>query len=312
MNLGGKYLMNDLTKITGTFLDEITYDIPSQNWGVEEWKKDFDAMQKIGIDTVIIIRCGLGDRMAYPSKIIKREGNDDVAKIFLDETEKRGMKLFFGLYDSNNFWLRGNWKKEVEINYNIINEILERYGHYKSFYGWYIPQEVGKNDLNIIDIFTNIGKKCKELTPDKSILISPYYYGKRGIGIGENFLTLEEHIKHWNIIFKNISNIVDICAFQDGTLHPTELREWTKATRELCDKYNIKFWSNLETFARDMPIKFPPIDFRELKEKLLAVQGLVEKIITFEFSHFLSPNSIYPSAGNLYKRYIEFINKFNF
>ena len=30
-------------KITGTFLDEITHDIPSANWGPEEWAADFDA-----------------------------------------------------------------------------------------------------------------------------------------------------------------------------------------------------------------------------------------------------------------------------
>lgn len=26
-------------RITGTFLDEITHDIPSQNWGQEEWAR---------------------------------------------------------------------------------------------------------------------------------------------------------------------------------------------------------------------------------------------------------------------------------
>jgi len=301
-------MKNIEVKITGTFLDEITCDIPSQNWGEEEWSKDFDAMQKIGIDTVIIIRCGLRDRMVYPSKIIKREGNDDIARIFLKETEKRGMKLFWGLYDSGYYWLNGNWKKEVEINYKIIDEVLELYGNYKSFFGWYMAQEVGKNELNIIDIYNHIGKKCKDITPDKPILISPYYYSKKVTG-NDNFLTLDEHIKNWDIIFKNISGIVDICAFQDGTVYPiTELRKWTEATRELCDKYNIKCWSNLETFSRDMPIKFPPIDIRELKEKMFAVQGLVEKIITFEFSHFLSPNSIYLSARNLYKQYLNFLN----
>ena len=26
--------------ITGTFLDEITHDIPSQNWGYEDWRRE--------------------------------------------------------------------------------------------------------------------------------------------------------------------------------------------------------------------------------------------------------------------------------
>ena len=45
-------------KITGTFLDEISHDIPHQNWGYKEWDQDFAYMKSIGIDTVIANRCG--------------------------------------------------------------------------------------------------------------------------------------------------------------------------------------------------------------------------------------------------------------
>ena len=30
-------------QITGTFLDEISHDIPHQNWGRAEWDRDFAA-----------------------------------------------------------------------------------------------------------------------------------------------------------------------------------------------------------------------------------------------------------------------------
>ena len=52
-------------RITGTFLDEITHDIPSQNWGPDEWAADFDVMGRIGIDTVILIRAGYRDRAVF-------------------------------------------------------------------------------------------------------------------------------------------------------------------------------------------------------------------------------------------------------
>ena len=44
-------------RITGTFLDEISHDIPHQNWGEKEWDQDFAYMKSIGIDTVIDNRC---------------------------------------------------------------------------------------------------------------------------------------------------------------------------------------------------------------------------------------------------------------
>ena len=33
--------------------DEITHDIPSQNWGREDWRKEFELYKRIGIDTVV-------------------------------------------------------------------------------------------------------------------------------------------------------------------------------------------------------------------------------------------------------------------
>ena len=54
-------------KITGTFLDEISHDIPHQNWGEKEWDRDFGTMKRIGIDTVIMIRCGHKRFITYPS-----------------------------------------------------------------------------------------------------------------------------------------------------------------------------------------------------------------------------------------------------
>ena len=53
--------------ITGTFLDEISHDIPHQNWGAAEWEKDFLYMKAAGIDTVILIRCGYRKFISYPS-----------------------------------------------------------------------------------------------------------------------------------------------------------------------------------------------------------------------------------------------------
>ena len=39
------------------------------------------------------------------------------------------------------------------------------------------------------------------------------------------------------------------------------------------------------------------------------VRSIAEKIITFEFSHFLSPQSIYPSARNLNRLYRDYYKK---
>ena len=57
--------------ITATFIDEITYDIPSSNWSEKQWKDDIDNMQSVGIDTLVIMRGVFYDKCIYPSKILQ-------------------------------------------------------------------------------------------------------------------------------------------------------------------------------------------------------------------------------------------------
>jgi hypothetical protein len=55
-----------------------------------------------------------------------------------------------------------------------------------------------------------------------------------------------------------------------------------------------------------MPIKFLPIRWEKLLLKLSAAEAAgLDKVITFEFSHFLSPQSCYHQAHGLFSRYIE-------
>ena len=68
-------------------------------------------------------------------------------------------------------------------------------------------------------------------------------------------------------------------------------------------KYHVQYWSNLETFDRDMPWSFPPIEWAKFRFKLELAQKYVSKIISFEVPHFMSPDSLYPSAGHLYNKY---------
>ena len=150
--------------VRATFLDEVSWDIPHQNWGVREWDADFRAMKNMGINTVVLIRAGLGRWIAAP---------------------------FECLLESE------------EVYYPPVDLV-------------------------------------------------------------EMFLTL-------------------------------------------ADKYGMECWTNIESFDRDMPIRFLPIKWEKLLLKLDAARRAgMQNVITFEFSHFMSPNSAYPQAGHLYDRYCDY------
>ena len=120
-------------------------------------------------------------------------------------------------------------------------------------------------------------------------------------------VSVQEHEKEWSEIFSGICDVVDACAFQDGHIDYDELDAFFEVNKKMADKYGMKCWTNAESFDRDMPIRFLPIKFDKLRMKLeAAARAGYDKAITFEFSHFMSPQSAYPQAGHLYDRYKEY------
>jgi hypothetical protein len=303
-------------KIKATFLDEISHDIPHQNWGEAEWDADFAYMKDVGIEMVVLIRSGYKRWQTFPSEVLTETEKCytppiDLVQLFLNLSEKYNMQFYFGLYDSGRywtdteFWTNGNYEREVAVNMELIKEVWTKYGHYKSFSGWYLSQECSRNNGKIIEMFARLGKFCKSVSEGLPVLISPYIDGKKNISqytsetVRSEAVTLKNHENEWDTIFAGIQGAVDIVAFQDGHVGYDELVEFLKVNKRLCDK-----------FDRDMPIKFLPIKWEKLKLKLeMAAEAGIENAITFEFSHFMSPQSAYQQAGHLYNRYREYLQQ---
>ena len=308
-------------RLTATFLDEISDDIPHQNWGVEEWDRDFAAMKETGIDTVVMIRCGARKFIAYPSKILMEEGCHeppvDLVDMFLTLAEKYGMRYFFGTYTRRK---NGeNTAEEIERSWDqerrLIDEAWERYGHRKAFAGWYLAKEILYREPAVIAEFRRYGEHCKKISGNLPILISPAMWGRKAWDPNDpnaRDLNFRAHEQMWDEIMSEIAGLVDIIAFQDGHVTYEELPEALRINKRLADKYGIELWTNTESFDRDMPIRFLPIKWEKMRLKLLAAeQAGIKHAMTFEFSHFMSPNSCYLAAGNLRRRYLEWLDSRN-
>lgn len=304
-------------RITGTFLDEISHDIPHQNWGVKEWDADFQNMKAIGIDTVIMIRSGYRKFITWPSKYLLSRGcympGMDLLELFLTLADKYGMKFYFGLYDSGIYWDTGDMSYELESNKYVIEEVWKAYGHHPSFQGWYISTEISRDTKGCIPTFHEMGRMCKDVSGGLPTFISPWIDGKKAV-MGTNLkekkgISVRKHEEEWDEIFDGIHDVVDACAFQDGHIDYDELDMFFSVNKKLADKYGMQCWTNAESFDRDMPINFLPIKFDKLRMKLEAAARCgYDKAITFEFSHFMSPQSAYLQAGHLYDRYKEYFD----
>lgn len=294
-----------MKKITGSFLDGIACDIPSNNWTRKCWKTQFENMRELGMDTMIPIRLGWGDSAMYKSDVMKTTlfDADDLLEFFLAESDRLGFKMYIGLYDTYNYWLSNDWENEVAVNCKVIEEVWERYGHHKSFYGWYMCHE-GDMKFHQEKIWKPLILKAKSYDSTKKILISPRYAGTKWKDIRMN---PELHGRHFRYIFEAMCGLIDHAAFMDGHVNFNELEGYMSVTAEVCREFNIEYWSNLETFDRDMPWRFPPIEWAKMRCKLDLAEKYASKIITFEAPHFLSPYSMFPSAHGLYRLYCDYI-----
>ena len=296
--------------VTGTFLDEISHDIPHQNWGEKEWDRDFAAMKAAGIDTVILIRCGHKRFITFPSKYLMENEQCyclplDLVELFLTLADKYDMAFYFGLYDSGKYWHRKECEKELDISKFVAEEVWKNYGHHKSFKGWYLNCEISRNSIGMTNLYRDLGNFVKDLSENLPTMISPYICGVKVCP--EKPVTIIEHEHDWDIILSEIKGAVDIVAFQDGQCTYEELPDYLALNHQLASRYGMTSWTNCETFDRDMPWRFPPIKWEKMRLKLEAAgKAGVDKAITFEFSHFMSPNSMYQSAHGLYDRYMEY------
>lgn len=299
-----------MIQITGTFLDEISHDIPSQNWSARDWQRDFDSMQEVGIDTVILIRAGYRRHATYDSAVLRDAVGilpvyDDLVDLFLSQAERCGMQFFFGTYDSGRHWIAGDYQREIDINRAFCDEVMERYGDRPAFGGWYISHEINTYDDGMMKVYDVLAAHLRGLKK-VPILISPYIKGIKQFE--KDAISLDQHVREWSGVFERLEGIVDIVAFQDGNVAFEDLPDYLRANHELARKHGITSWSNVESFERDVHIKFPPIDFRKLRYKMeRAAAAGAEKLITFEYSHFMSPNASDASARNLDRRYRQWL-----
>ncbi|MBA9078898.1 MULTISPECIES: DUF4434 domain-containing protein [Rufibacter] len=306
-------------KITGTFIDEISHDIPHQNWGREEWDRDFGYMKAVGIDTVIMIRSGYRRFITYPSAYLQQnfgcyEPPVDLVQMYLELAEKHGLKFYFGLYDSGHYWDTGNLQSEIDANRYVIDEVWKQYGHFKSFGGWYLSMEISRKTKGATEAFRTLGQQCKDVSGGLPTFISPWIDGKKAVMAAtsqlskEDAVSLRQHEEEWSEIFSGLHGSVDAVAFQDGHIDYHELEDFFAVNKKMADQFGLQCWTNAESFDRDMPIKFLPIKFEKLRLKLEAARKAgYDKAITFEFSHFMSPQSAYLQAGHLYNRYKEYL-----
>ena len=175
----------------------------------EQWKAKIKEMHEAGMEYLVLLAVAYEGKTYYPSELQAQHDYvcHDPLEAVLSAADECGVKFFV----SNDYW--SDWTrvekamKDEEIwrlREKGMEEVVEKYAHHKSFYGWYYPHKSGFNrliDEITISYVNRCSQKAKALTPKALTMIAPY--GTRSIRYDDNYVRQLERLD------------VDIMAYQD-------------------------------------------------------------------------------------------------
>ena len=302
-NKEGKYWQDDIKKLNDN-----------------QWREVVRGMNEIGMKIIVIQEVlrneeyvgkhkmekeGYKGKAYYSSKLYPEKmqitAADPIGAI-LDEADKTGSSVFLGvgMYAWFDFTAGS-----LEWHKNTAKELWELYGHHKSFYGWYISEEVfgnlGDNEerrKEIVVFFKEFKKYVNKLCPDKPIMLAP------------NCHNLVEGLKYWPQLLENLDIV---CPFGFHRMPQGDMTGEQAASllRKLCDEANSQLWLDMEVFlfAEDEALYPRPIegvvsDFSRFDN--------FEKILCYQYPGLMTPPWAQiklggQSAVNLFNAYKKFI-----
>ncbi len=265
----------------------------------EDWKKHVYEMHKIGVTSVLIQnmfdnighrRVGQHDMTAdtydgfsfYDTDIAPRYANmkeKDPLEAILTAADECDMVVFpgIGIYAMFDFSAESLiWHKRV------AKELYEKYGHHKSFYGFYISEEIFGNLYferegvpnerykEIAPFFKEFSEFAHGLAPTKPVALAP------------SNVEMDKYQEEWSDILENLDILIPF-GFARETFE-NNLPEIAK----MCKRHDTHFWVDLEVF------KFPfedtgliPKDIDELINEIRDYDAL-EQVYGYQYTGLMN------------------------
>ncbi|MFA5865719.1 MAG: DUF4434 domain-containing protein [Phycisphaerae bacterium] len=320
-------------KITGSFFDLQHVNIWDQAYWTDEcrfwqeanWRALMREMRTIGIDTAICTNTALWGRPMFPGyeKTVGRQlkmGCADPLGTCVDEADKLGMKLFFGI------GLRGRvsqvrdysnmlppWPEEwFTWNRALTVALMERYSDHPCFAGFYICYEMDFHDYQI-DLYEKLMKEYLRPAVGKvKFLASPGYLGE-----------LDDINKLPGYMERTTLNIL---APQDYGGRSSDIEEALKLVHRNAEglrvvgpkllDIGVTLWANCEVFdfeqSPDGRVYCIPGPIERIKEQVAIQAPLVEKLICYQYQGIMNRHTDLVNIGRgdtdiLYRDYVDYV-----
>ena len=241
------------------------------------------------MEYVVLMHVAVHDKAYYPTDMYPHA---DIAcynptEVVFNAADKYGLKIFLG----NDFFFKWDDPNIVtdpdarRRRLRAIGELYAQFGHHKSFYGWYWPNEAyigGHYNERFMEYVNECSKEARRFTPHGKILIAPY--GTR------DAIPDDKYVKQLE------SMDVDIVAYQDeiGVQKSTvdETAKFYEGLRKAHDKVpHVKLWADVEIFDFEGQVyrsALIPADFDRIIKQFANVTPYVDNILVYQYQGMMS------------------------
>lgn len=285
-----------------------------------DWKQHVYSMYKAGITSVLIQNVFDSKHYAYQhgmtadtydgkafydSKIYPNryplEADDPIEDI-LAAADECDMAVFpgAGLFAWFDFS-----KESLEWHKRVTKELNEKYGHHKSFYGWYVSEEIhgslyfenntvpDEKYKDIVNFFREYKAFVNELTPTKPVAMAP------------NNIHMHHYRGPWREILENLDIMIPFAFARSENNIPQIM--------EMCSETGTHFWVDMEIFAFPFDNGLVPKSFDELIKEIRSYD-MLEQIYGYQFTGLMNEPGYRMGLGRedtetLYKEYEEYYRK---
>ncbi|MCE5249453.1 DUF4434 domain-containing protein [bacterium] len=280
-----------------------------------QWDAKVKEIADIGMEYLVLMNTALYFKAFYTTGIFPKFeiACDDPIEAVLTAADRYGVKFFIG----GGFF--GQWDSPGIIDdpdatqkrLRAIGELAGLFGHHKSFYGWYWPNEAAITPYfheKFITYVNDCSKEARKHMPNARTLIAPY--GTRIAKPDDRFVRQLEMLD------------VDIIAYQDEIgVRKTKVEEsarFFEGLRRAHDRVpRIKIWADVEIFEFEGEVYRSPLipaSFARVNKQLEAVSPYVDIILVYQYQGMMNKPDSPAFAGHkdsavLYADYVAWLKK---
>lgn len=282
----------------------------------ENWREKIMEISTLKMEYVVVMATALYEKCYFKSSIFPFENmpcSDPIEEI-LDEADRLDVKVFLG----NGFY--GDWrrpkynittKEVIDLSFKAMEELTTLYGHHKSFYGWYFPDEtciILHYSKPFLAYVNACSREARLITPEKKTLIAPY---------GTNLALTNERF------VRDLTNLdVDFIAYQDEVgVKKTKVDRTARIFERLKKAHDkagrAELWADIELFDFEGLVynsALIPAPFERIRKQIENVSPYVNNILAYQYLGLMNPESSLSFAGHersttLYNDYLNYLKE---